>query len=135
MPPIDGLRALRTWGSRAPTCAQHGPERMLVLGGGPVGVELAQAWKRLGAREVTVIADAPRLVTAFEPFAAAQLLDAFRSEGIDVVLDASATRVVGDGDDGPVTLTLDDGRTLTADELLVATGRDPNTTDVGLDAV
>ena len=135
MPPIDGLREMRVWDSRAATSAPRAPERLLVLGGGPVGVELAQAWKRLGTREVTLVDDGPRLVPAFEPFASEQLLDAFTSEGIAVVLGATASRVVRDGDDGPVTLTLDDGRTFTGDELLVATGRDPNTTDVGLDAV
>ena len=64
------------------------PDRLLVLGGGVVGVEMAQAWKRLGAREVTVIDQAPRLVPQFEPFASEQLRDAFEAEGITVVLDA-----------------------------------------------
>jgi dihydrolipoamide dehydrogenase len=139
VPPIDGLRDAKPWDSRAVTSAEHVPERLLVLGGGVVGVEMAQAWRRLGAREVTVIDMGPRLVAQFEPFASDELQEAFAAEGITVVLDASVARAgraaaPGDGD-GPVTLTLDDGRTFTGDEVLVATGRRPNTADVGVDAV
>jgi dihydrolipoamide dehydrogenase len=140
VPPVDGLRDVRAWDSRDITSADAVPERLLVLGGGVVGVEMAQAWKRLGAREVTVIDSASRLVAQFEPFASEQLRDAFADEGITVVLDASVERAARDGDaksgaGGPVTLTLDDGRAFTGDELLVATGRQPNTADVGIDAV
>ncbi|HEY3673499.1 MAG TPA: NAD(P)/FAD-dependent oxidoreductase [Acidimicrobiia bacterium] len=139
MPPIDGLRDVQPWDSRAVTSAKEVPERLLVLGGGVVGVEMAQAWKRLGAREVTVIDKASRLVTKFEPFVSDELRAAFEAEGIAVVLDASVERAAREGSrggaDGPVTLTLGDGRTFTADELLVATGRRPNTDDLGLDAV
>ena len=70
-----------------------------------------------------------------EPFAGEQLRAAFEAEGIDVVLGAKAARAERDGDDGPVTLTLDDGRTFTGDEILVAVGRRPNTADLGLDTV
>ncbi len=135
VPPIAGLGTVRAWDSRAATSAQEVPARLLVVGGGVVGVEMAQAWKRLGAREVTIVDDGPRLVTQFEPFASAQLRDAFVDEGIDVVLDASVERVARERDAGPVTLSLGDGRTFVGDELLVATGRRPQTDDVGLDAV
>ncbi len=104
-----------------------------MLGGGVVGAEMAQAWKRLGAREVTVVDTASRLVTKFEPFAGDELRDAFEAEGITVVLDASVERASRDGDG--VTLTLADGRAFTGDEVLVATGRRPNTDDLGLDTV
>jgi pyruvate/2-oxoglutarate dehydrogenase complex dihydrolipoamide dehydrogenase (E3) component len=133
MPPIDGLPAVQPWDSRDVTSARSVPERLLVLGGGAVGVEMAQAWRRLGAREVTVIDAGPRLVRRFEPFACDELRQAFESEGITVVLDASVERATRAGDD--VTLTLADGRTFSGDELLVATGRDPNTGDVGIDTV
>jgi dihydrolipoamide dehydrogenase len=98
---------------------------------------MAQAWKRLGAREVTVVDSASRLVTKFEPFAGDELRGAFEAEGITVVLDASVERASrnGSSDAGAVTLTLADGRALTGDELVVATGRRPNTDDVGLDTV
>ncbi len=136
VPPIDGLRDIRTWDSRDMTSAKAVPERLLVLGGGAVGCEMAQAWKRLGAREVTVVDQAARLVPQLEPFASEELQAAFAAEGITVVLDVKATsaRRVG-GDDAPVTLTVDDGRTFTADEILVATGRRPNTGELGLEAV
>jgi dihydrolipoamide dehydrogenase len=135
VPPIDGLRDAGPWDSRAITSAKEVPARLLVLGGGAVGVEMAQAWKRLGAREVTVIDHSPRLVMQFEPFAGEQLRDAFVEEGIVVLLDAPVERAARHRDDGPVTVTLADGNRFVGDELLVATGRRPNTHDVGLDAV
>jgi dihydrolipoamide dehydrogenase len=135
VPPIDGLQDVQPWDSRAVTSAKAVPERLLVLGGGVVGVEMAQAWKRLGSREVTIVDSSSRLVTQFEPFVSEELRSAFEAEGITVVLDASVERASRQGSDGPVTLTLDDGRTFTGDELLVATGRRPNTDDLGLDAV
>jgi len=135
IPPIDGLQDVQPWDSRAVTSANAVPERLLVLGGGVVGVEMAQAWKRLGSREVTIVCLSSRLMTQFEPFVGDELRRAFEEEGITVVLDASVERASREGSDGPVTLTLDDGRTFTGDELLVAAGRRPNTDDVGLDAV
>ena len=135
VPPIDGLRDIRIWDSRDITSAKHVPERLLVLGGGVVGCEMAQAWKRLGAREVTVVDQAPRLVPQLEPFASDEVQSAFEDEGITVVLDAKVSRAERAADDGPVTLTFEDGRSFTADELLVCTGRRPNTTDLGVDAV
>ena len=66
IPPIDGLRDISVWDSRRATSSEHVPERLVVLGGGVVGVEMAQAWKRLGAREVTVVegGGAPRRGTS-----------------------------------------------------------------------
>jgi dihydrolipoamide dehydrogenase len=135
VPPIDGLRETHVWDNRDITSAQEVPERLLVLGGGVVGVEMAQAFKRLGAREVTVVDRGSRLVRRFEPFACDELRVAFESEGIALVLDATVERVTRVGADGPVTITLDDGHTLTADALLVATGRRPSTDDVGIDSI
>ncbi|MDQ1432379.1 MAG: hypothetical protein QOF40_2981 [Actinomycetota bacterium] len=135
IPPIDGLAGTRIWDSRAATSAKAVPERLLVLGGGVVGVEMAQAWKRLGAREVTVIASSDRLVPKLEPFVGDELREAFEAEGITVVLEACATKVERAADDAPVTLTLDDGRSFTGDELLVAVGRTPNSKDLGLETV
>lgn len=135
IPPIDGLRDIRVWDNRDITSAEEVPERLLVLGGGVVGCEMAQAWKRLGTREVTVIDQAPRLVMQLEPFVGDELREAFEKEGITVVLDAKVARAERRADDGPVTLTLADGRSFTADEILVAAGRRANTTDLGVDAV
>ena len=135
IPPIDGLRDIRTWDSRDVTTAKEVPARLLVLGGGVVGVEMAQAFRWLGAEEVTVVEMADRLLPAEEPFVDEDLRRAFDEAGIDVRVGAKAVRAAREGDDGPVTLTLEDGTELEADELLVATGRRPNTADVGLDAV
>lgn len=133
MPPIEGLRDIATWDSRDITTAKEVPERLLVLGGGVVGVEMAQAFRRLGS-EVTVVEMADRLLASEEPFVGTQLQDAFDAEGIIVHLAAEAVRAERDGD-GPVTLTLADGTELIGDEILVATGRTPNTGDLGLEAV
>jgi dihydrolipoamide dehydrogenase len=136
IPPIEGLGETRVWTSRDATSAQQVPERFVVLGCGVVGVELAQAWKRLGAREVTVVEAGPRLVANLEPFAGEELAAAFTAEGIDVRTGVKAVRVARpDGPDSPVTLTLEDGTEITGDELLVAVGRRPNTADVGLETV
>jgi pyruvate/2-oxoglutarate dehydrogenase complex dihydrolipoamide dehydrogenase (E3) component len=135
MPPIDGLADASPWDSRDVTAAKEIPARLLVLGGGVVGVEMAQAFRRLGAEEVTIVEMADRLLATEEPFVGEHLAEAFADEGIEVLTGVTATGVSRDGSDGPVTLVLDDGRSLTGDELLVATGRRPNTGDLGLDAV
>ncbi|MBW3619504.1 MAG: NAD(P)/FAD-dependent oxidoreductase [Actinobacteria bacterium] len=135
IPPIDGLRDVRTWDSRDVTTAKQIPDRLVVLGGGVVGVEMAQAFRRLGAGEVTIVEMADRLLATEEPFVGEQLREAFEAEGITVHLDAEAVGARRDGSDGPVTLSLADGTDLEADELLVATGRRPNTRDLGLDTV
>jgi pyruvate/2-oxoglutarate dehydrogenase complex dihydrolipoamide dehydrogenase (E3) component len=110
------------------------PRRFLVLGGGAIGVEMAQAFRRLGSQEVTVIEGGSRLVPREEPFAGDQLREAFESEGITVLTDVKAT-AVRRADDGAVTVGLEGGRNVVGDEILVAVGRRPNTRDVGLDTV
>jgi pyruvate/2-oxoglutarate dehydrogenase complex dihydrolipoamide dehydrogenase (E3) component len=134
-PPIEGLRDIRTWDNRDVTSAKRVPDRLLVLGGGAVGAEMAQAWRRLGSTEVTVVEAADRLVPNEEPFAGEQLAAAFGAEGIDVLTGIKMVAARREADDAPVTATLDDGRTLTADEILVAVGRRPNTADLGVDTV
>jgi pyruvate/2-oxoglutarate dehydrogenase complex dihydrolipoamide dehydrogenase (E3) component len=133
VPPVEGLREIAVWDSRDITTAKQVPGRLLVLGGGVVGVEMAQAFRRLGA-EVTIVEMADRLLATEEPFVGAQLQDAFEAEGIEVHLAAQAVCAVRDGH-GPVALTLADGTELVADELVVATGRKPNTGDLGLETV
>ncbi|MET0921372.1 MAG: FAD-dependent oxidoreductase, partial [Acidimicrobiia bacterium] len=137
IPPIDGLRDTRVWDNRAITSASAVPERLIVLGGGVVGVEMAQAWKRLGTREVTVIEALDRLVANLEPFASDDLAAAFADDGISVRLGSKAVKVerTGGVDDGPVTVTLEDGSAITGDELLVSVGRRPNTSDLGVDSI
>jgi dihydrolipoamide dehydrogenase len=132
MPPIDGLAEAQPWDNRDATAAQAVPGRLLVLGGGPIGAELAQAFSRLGAR-VTLIGGNDRLLSRDEPFAGEQVAAAFLEEGIDVRLGVRAVAVRRD-DDG-VHATLDDGAQVDGDEILVAVGRRANTADVGLDTV
>jgi dihydrolipoamide dehydrogenase len=135
LPPVPGLAEVRPWDNRSATAAKEVPARLLVLGGGAVGLELAQAFHRLGAAEVTVVEGGPRLLPREEPFAGEEVRVAFESEGIGVRLDTRLTAARRDGTDGPVRGTLSTGEELTADEVLVAVGRRPRTADVGLDTV
>ena len=133
-PPIDGLDGFRFWDNRDVTTVTQIPRRLLVLGGGVVGVEMAQALRRLGSEEVTIVERLPRLLEREEPFVGELLQAALEADGITVATGAQVERAAREGD-GPVTLTLDDGTQLVADELLVATGRRANTSDVGLEVV
>jgi dihydrolipoamide dehydrogenase len=133
IPPIPGLAAARPWTSREVTSAHAAPRRLAIIGGGVVGCEMATAWQALGT-QVTLIARG-RLLAGTEEFAGQLVGDGLRQAGVDVRAGASATAVHRAGDGGPVTLTLDDGGTVEADEVLAATGRTPRTGDIGLDAV
>jgi pyruvate/2-oxoglutarate dehydrogenase complex dihydrolipoamide dehydrogenase (E3) component len=135
VPAIEGLGGIGFWDSRRATGAKEPPRRLLILGGGAVGVEMAQAWRRLGSQEVTIVQRGDRLLAREEPFAGRELAGAFASEGIDVLTRTEMTAVRRSSSDGPVTATLTDGREIVADELLVAVGRRPATKDVGLDSV
>jgi pyruvate/2-oxoglutarate dehydrogenase complex dihydrolipoamide dehydrogenase (E3) component len=134
-PPIPGLGEARPWDNRGATAAKQVPRRLLVLGGGAVGVELAQAFRRLGAEEVTVVEGAERLLAREEPFAGEEVKAAFEAEGMTVLTGAKMVAARRDGGDGPVVATLEGGRELVGDELLVAVGRRPATADLGLDTV
>jgi pyruvate/2-oxoglutarate dehydrogenase complex dihydrolipoamide dehydrogenase (E3) component len=135
VPPVPGLADVRPWDNRSATAAKEVPARLLVLGGGAVGVELAQAFFRLGSSQVTVVEGAPRLLPREEPFAGDQVQEAFAREGIAVRLGTPLSTVRRDGIDGPVHATLADGEELVADEILVATGRRTRTGDLGLETV
>jgi pyruvate/2-oxoglutarate dehydrogenase complex dihydrolipoamide dehydrogenase (E3) component len=135
IPPVDGLDEIETWDNRDVTETKQVPERLTVLGGGVIGAEMAQAMHRLGTREVTIVEAEDHILSQEEPFAGAEVAQALRDEGIEVLVSARAIRATREGTDGPVTLTLDDGREVTGDELLVATGRRAPTDDLGLDAV
>ena len=135
IPPIDGLQEANPWDNRSATSAKEVPPRLLVLGGGAIGSELAQAFRRLGSEEVTVLERADRLIPREEPFASEELRAAFEGEGIGVVTNIQVVAVHREGVDGPVTVDLDDGRRLSGDEILVALGRHPSTGDLGLENV
>ena len=131
IPPVEGLAAARPWTSRDATSAQRVPARLTVLGGGVVGCELATAFASLGSA-VTVLVRGDGLLAGAEPFAGQAVLASLRSRGVRVVLGAQARRVHRDG--AGVHVTLDD-EVVTADELLVATGRHPRTRDLGLETI
>jgi pyruvate/2-oxoglutarate dehydrogenase complex dihydrolipoamide dehydrogenase (E3) component len=133
IPPIPGLRELRgLWTNREVTGMNAVPRRLLVLGGGPVGVEMAQAVHRLGGN-VTVVEGAPHLL-AHEPARLGQALaEVLCAEGIELFLGATASAARLEGDE--YVLELDDGSKLRGDRLLVATGRRPRVENLGLDTV
>lgn len=131
VPDIPGLREARPWTNIEATTAQDVPGRLLILGGGVVGVEMAQAWVSLGS-SVTLVHRGDRLLEREEPFAGEQVREALAEAGVDVRLETSATAV----ERGPVyRVQLDDGSTVEADRLLAAFGRRPRTDDIGLETV
>jgi pyruvate/2-oxoglutarate dehydrogenase complex dihydrolipoamide dehydrogenase (E3) component len=132
LPPIDGLREAKPWTNRDATTSKRVPERLVILGGGVVGVEMAQAYRSLGA-QVTLIEAADRLIAREEPFASDHVEQGLRELGVDVQLGAKATAVRADG--GEVEVQLDSGGPARGEELLVAVGRRLNTEDIGLDTI
>lgn len=131
IPPIEGLREASPWTSREATSAEELPDSLAVIGGGVVAVEMATAYAALGS-SVTLLARSG-LLGGMEPFAGERVADGLRELGVDVRTDTGTTAVHRDGD--RVTITLDNGETVTAAEVLVATGRSPRSADIGLDAV
>ena len=132
LPDVDGLREARPWGSREAAAAQSVPGRLVIIGGGVVAVEMATAYIGLGA-SVTVLARDGVLPLA-EPFAGERVTQALRESGVEVRVGAEAASVSRD-QAGTVHIVLAGGERLTADEVLVAVGRTPNTQDIGLDAI
>ena len=133
IPPIPGLREAGPWDNRMATSAKELPRRLLVLGGGAVGAEMAQAFKRLGCEEVVVLEGLERLLAREEPFAGEELRAAFEAEDMTVVTGVRMTAARRLGSGGPVMATLADGREFTGDEILVAVGRRPATAGIGLE--
>ncbi|MDO9410615.1 NAD(P)/FAD-dependent oxidoreductase [Patulibacter sp.] len=132
-PPVDGLQEAAGWTNREGTNADEVPESLIVIGGGPIGSELALAWSSLGAT-VTLLESGPQLLAKEEPFAGEQVADGLREHGVDVrvgVTIASAARQP----DGTVSVSFEGGESIDAAELMVAAGRAPSTGDLGLEAV
>ena len=137
LPPVDGLDEVAPWTNRTGTTASAVPGRLIVLGGGAVGCELAQAWGRLGS-DVALVERLPGLLPGEEPFAGEQLAASLRDQGVRVRTGREAVRVrhqPGEPEAGRIVLELDDGEALRGDELLVAIGRRPHTTELGLETV
>ena len=133
LPPIEGLEELPgRWSSEDALSRDELPERLAILGGAAVGCELADVYSSFGA-QVTLIESADRLLAKEEPFCGELVEAALRERGIAVITGATVEVVSGDGD--AVHLSLKDGRSISADRLLVATGTKPRTGEIGLETV
>jgi dihydrolipoamide dehydrogenase len=132
MPPIDGLKEAKPWTNREATTSKEVPERMTILGGGVVGVEMAQAWSSLGSA-ITVIEGGERVLAKEEPFASEDVERSLTEQGVEIRKGVKATAVRSEG--GEVVVELDSGDAIAGDELLVAVGRRPNTNDLGLETI
>ena len=131
-PPIDGLDGTPYWTNRDAVQVTELPGSLVVLGGGPIGCELAQVFARFGVR-VTIVQRGDALLPGDEPEAGRLLEEVLVGEGLRVMTGATTTSVAYA--DGTFTLSLESGETLSADKLLVAAGRTPNLDDLGLDTV
>ncbi len=143
VPPVPGLREALPWTSRDVTNLHEVPGRVVVVGGGVVACESATWLAALGSR-VTMLVRGDALLERMEPFAGEAVAEALREKGVDVRLGVSTTSVRRDGardtgeghvHGGAVTVTLEDGADVVADEVLVAAGRTPSTDGLGLDTV
>jgi pyruvate/2-oxoglutarate dehydrogenase complex dihydrolipoamide dehydrogenase (E3) component len=131
MPPIDGLDGVRAWNNREGTTAKRVPASMIVLGGGPVGCELAQAWASLGT-EVALVEGNERLLSREETFAGDEVAASLReSFGVDVHLGVQAEKIEAGG--AGVVARLGDGGRVEGAEILVAVGRVPRTAELSLE--
>src|SRR3954452_19433700 len=128
IPPIDGLDGVEYWTNREATAVEAVPASAVVLGGGPVGVELGQMLARFGAR-TTIVEALPRLLARETPEVGDRLGELLRAESIDVRLGAKAVRVEG------ARVHLDDGSGVEGERLVIAVGRKPRTDDLGLETV
>ena len=132
VPPIEGLAGTPYWTNREAIEAEELPDSLLILGGGAIGLELAQVYARFGTT-VTVVEALDRLLALEEPESSALVAKVFTAEGIGVRTGVKATRVEHDGQQ--FSLTVDSGQPLVGQKLLVATGRRANLGDLGLASV
>jgi pyruvate/2-oxoglutarate dehydrogenase complex dihydrolipoamide dehydrogenase (E3) component len=132
IPEIQGLAQTGYWTNREATTIKEIPDSVVILGGGPVGIELGQFMRRFGT-QVTLIQAAERLLPREDPRVAELIGERLRADGITLHLGATATQA--SRSDGRRTITLEDGQIVTASELLIATGRAPRVSDIGLETV
>ncbi len=131
LPPIEGLDTIEdAWTNREATIAKQIPDRMVIVGGGVVGVEMAQAFQTLGA-QVTLVEGERRLLPREEEYACAQVTEALAGYGVDIRTGEKACKLTQAG--GTVTVTTSGGAAVTADVLLVALGRRPSTHTLGVE--
>ncbi len=132
MPPIEGLDGVEAWNNRQGTTSKHVPESMIVLGGGPVGCELSQAWSSLGTK-VALVEGNGRLLSREEAFAGEEVAAALRDRfGVEVHTGVQAERIEAGGPG--VIAELGDGSRVEGAEILIAVGRVPNTRELGLES-
>jgi pyruvate/2-oxoglutarate dehydrogenase complex dihydrolipoamide dehydrogenase (E3) component len=134
LPDLPGIAEARPWTNREATDAHGVPGRLAIIGGGGVGVEMASAWQGLGSA-VTLLVRGKGLLPRMEPFAGELVARGLTEAGVDVRTGVSVAALRRMGGTGTVTLLLNDGDELEADEVLFATGRAPLTDDIGLDTV
>jgi pyruvate/2-oxoglutarate dehydrogenase complex dihydrolipoamide dehydrogenase (E3) component len=132
MPPIDGLADAKPWNNRDVTTTKRAPASMVVLGGGPVGSEMANAWTAFGT-DVTLIEGSDHLLSRDEPFAGEMVAEALRERGADVRTGTKAESVRRES--GDVIVELSDGDSVRGEEILVAVGRKPRSEGLGLESV
>jgi pyruvate/2-oxoglutarate dehydrogenase complex dihydrolipoamide dehydrogenase (E3) component len=130
IPPVAGIDSVPYWTNREATTTHEVPASLVVLGGGPVGAELAQFFARMGSR-VTIVEHGNRLLARVHADAGELMGEAFSSEGIDVRLGTDAERIEATGDG--IRVALSGGSSVEAERLLVATGRRPNVAELGLE--
>ncbi|MFE4330874.1 dihydrolipoyl dehydrogenase family protein [Streptomyces sp. NPDC056831] len=133
LPDIPGMKDARPWTNRHGTDSSTVPARLAVVGGGGVGVEMATLWQGLGSQVTLLVRRA--LLPRMEPFAGELIGRGLTQAGVDVRIGVQVTALRRPAAAGPVTLTLDDGSELEADEVMFATGRAPHTDDIGLETV
>ncbi len=130
LPPIPGLEEAGVLTHRTLFSLETLPPRLAVIGGGPIGAEMAQAFARFGS-QVTLLEAGPRLMAADDPAASAAVLDALRADGVDVRLGA---RVLAVHSTGPLRrIEVQGGEAVEVDQVLLAAGRAPNVEGIGLE--
>ena len=132
-PPIDGMEAVDRWTSEDALATDELPERLIVLGGGPIGCELAQVYAAFSST-VVLLESAPHLLPGEPAFVGELIAQALRRRGVEVLPSTDATAVRREAD-GSVTVGLRDGGRRSGDRLLVATGKKPRTDGIGLETL
>ncbi len=134
VPDLPGVAEAKPWTNRRATDSSSVPPRLAVVGAGGVGVEMATAWRGLGS-SVTLLSRTTNLLPRMEPFVGEYVHAGIAESGVDVRLGVSVASLRRPGGTGAVHVTLDSGEEIEVDEILFATGRTPNTADIGLETI
>jgi dihydrolipoamide dehydrogenase len=134
IPDVPGLAETRPWTNREAVSAKAVPRRLAILGGGVVACEMATLWKQLGTEEIAIIERGARLLPRYEPFVSDFLKTSFEQRGVTVSTETTIQSVERQPDE-TVRLSLSNGKTVLADQVLLATGRLPRTQDIGLESI